>query len=93
VPAGVVTWILPVEAPAGTVAEIWVGVWTEYAAFVPLNRTAVAPVKFVPVTATAVPGPPLEGSMPVIVGGAEKVVADASFEWAEAPAALIAWTR
>jgi hypothetical protein len=36
---------------------------------VPLKVTAVAPVKPVPVIVTAVPGGPLDGVNPVIVGG------------------------
>ena len=44
---------MPVVAPAGTVAVIWVAELTvKPAAFVPLNWTAVAPVKFVPVMVT-----------------------------------------
>ena len=38
-------------------------------ALVPLNRTAVAPVKFVPLTVTLVPTGPLVGVKLVIVGG------------------------
>jgi hypothetical protein len=34
----------------------------------PLNFTAVAPVKLLPLTTTAVPAPPLSGETPVIVG-------------------------
>jgi hypothetical protein len=42
-------------------------------AFVPLNRTAVAPVKFVPLIVTLVPTGPLVGVKLVIVGGLETV--------------------
>ena len=38
-------------------------------ALTPLNRTAVAPVKFVPLMATLVPAGPLVGVKLVIVGG------------------------
>ena len=51
-PAGVVTLIVPELAPAGTVAVIRVAELTVNAAEVPLNLTAVAPVKFAPFTAT-----------------------------------------
>ena len=37
-------------------------------AALPLNRTAVAPVKFVPLIVTLVPTPPLVGAKLVIVG-------------------------
>jgi len=54
-PAGVVTPIFPVVAPAGTVAVILVGVTAPTAAGVPLNVTDVAPVKFAPAIATLAP--------------------------------------
>jgi len=38
-------------------------------ALTPLNVTAVAPVKFVPLIVTLVPTAPLVGVKPVIVGG------------------------
>ena len=41
---------------------------TEKVAVVPLNRTAVAPVKFVPLIVTLVPAGPLAGVKLVIVG-------------------------
>ena len=69
VPDGVVTVIAPVAAPAGTVAVICVDELTVKVAVVPPKRTAVAPVKFVPVITTDVPGAPLVGEKPVIVGG------------------------
>ena len=59
VPAGVVTATGPVVAPAGTVAVIWVSeVTVNVAAVVPLNFTAVAPVKPLPVMVTEAPGRP-----------------------------------
>jgi hypothetical protein len=87
VPAGVVTWIRPVVAPAGTVVEIWVGEITLNADAVTLNLTVVAPERFVPVTVTGVPGLPLDGNIPVTVGAAKRVAAEASFENAELPSA------
>lgn len=51
-PFGVVTESLPVLAPLGTVAVICVALFTVKEATVPLNETAVAPVKFVPAMAT-----------------------------------------
>jgi hypothetical protein len=42
-------------------------------AAVPLNRTAVAPVKFVPLIVTLVPASPLVGVKLVIVGGLSTV--------------------
>src|SRR5947208_3509548 len=70
VPPGVVTLIVPVVAPLGTVAEIEVDEVTEkLTALVPLNVTAVAPVKLVPVIVTLVPTGPLVGVKLVIVGG------------------------
>jgi hypothetical protein len=69
VPAGVVTLILPVTAPTGTVAVIWVAELTaKLVAPTPPNRTAVAPVKLVPVIVTTVPARPLVGVNDVIVG-------------------------
>ena len=44
VPLAVVTAILPVFAPAGTVATIFVAELTVNFALVPLNVTAVAPL-------------------------------------------------
>ena len=61
VPLGVVTEILPVDAPVGTVAAIWVELVTLNAAAVPLNETDVAPVKFAPVMVTEVETSPLVG--------------------------------
>jgi len=69
VPLGVVTVTGPLVALAGTVALIWVSEATPNVAAVPLNATAVAPVKPVPLIVTAVPGGPLDGVNPVIVGG------------------------
>ena len=69
-PFGVVTEILPVVAPLGTVVVIWVALFTVNAAAVPLNATAVAPVKFVPLIATDAPTWPEVGLKLLIVGAA-----------------------
>jgi hypothetical protein len=74
VPPGVVTEIVPVIAPLGTVAEMWLASVTEKVAVVPLNFTLVAPVKFVPVIVTLVPTTPLVGERLVIVGAATVTV-------------------
>ncbi len=68
VPPAVVTVILPVVAPAGTVVTIWVAVLDVIVAVVPLNFTEVAPVRFVPVMVTVVPTGPELGLNDVIVG-------------------------
>src|ERR1700676_3179479 len=61
VPSGVVTWILPVFAPVGTVAVIMVSEFKVNVAFTPPNVTLVAPVKLVPLIVTCVPTGPLVG--------------------------------
>ena len=73
VPAGVVTDIVP-DAPQGTVAVIWVALFTVNAtAAVPPKLTAVAPVKLVPVIISVV-APAANGVvMPLTVGTAVKV--------------------
>jgi hypothetical protein len=69
VPPGVVTLIMPVEAPGGTVAVMLVGPFTtnQFAGAV-LNRTDVAPFKVVPVMVTKVPTGPIAGVKLVILG-------------------------
>ena len=76
VPAVVVTLRLPVVAPLGTLACIWVSESTvTRVAGVPFKATWVAPVtKLVPVRVTAVPTGPLVGVNDVIVGGVEDPV-------------------
>src|SRR5439155_13482458 len=70
VPPGVLTLSGPVVAPVGTVSWIVVSeVTVKGAALTPLNVTAVAPVKFVPLIVTIVPSGPLVGVKLVIVGG------------------------
>src|SRR5215213_2559172 len=68
VPAPVVTEIVPVVAPEGTVAVICVLEPTVKDAEVPLNATADAPVKLVPLIVTSVPTGPLDGVNPLIAG-------------------------
>ena len=75
VPPGVVTASGPVVALAGTVAVICVLESTWNAEAMPLNRTAVAPVKLLPVMTTPAPGSPLWGTNPVIRGATVKVAA------------------
>jgi len=73
VPPGAVTEICPVVAPAGTVALILVEEFTTKDAVTLLKRTAVAPVKFVPVIVTEVPAGPEVGENEVMVGAATTV--------------------
>ena len=74
IPPAVSTWMGPVVAPVGTDVVIWLSLITVNDGwFVPLKRTAVAPVNPVPVTVTAVPSGPLVGEKPVIVGTAMTV--------------------
>jgi hypothetical protein len=76
-PDGVVTEIVPVEAPAGTVAEICVSdVTTKEDAAVPLNETAVAPARVVPVMMTTVPPGPDVGLKLEIAGSIENEATD-----------------
>src|SRR6476646_7391674 len=58
---GVVTVMGPVVAPAGTVVVIVPGGSSVNPAATPLNETAVAPVKVVPVIVTTVPAGPKVG--------------------------------
>src|SRR5689334_8432083 len=66
VPAAVVTLMGPVTDPAGTFAVIDVSETNVKLALVPLNFTAVAPVKLEPVIVTLVPTSPLVGEKLVI---------------------------
>ena len=59
--------------PDGTVAWIAVSELTMNVALTPLNVTAVAPVKLVPLMVTLVPTGPLVGAKLVIVGGSTTV--------------------
>jgi hypothetical protein len=69
VPAGLVTLIGPLAAPAGTVAVIVLAEFTLKPALVPLNSTAVAVLKLVPLIVTLVPTGPLPGVKLETVGG------------------------
>jgi len=60
-----------VVAPFGTAVVIWVAPFTVKVAVVPLNVTAVAPVRCVPVMVTDVLTTPLEGEKLEIVGAVE----------------------
>jgi hypothetical protein len=59
----------PVVAPVGTTVVICVGESTVKVVATPLNVTAVAPVKLVPVRTIAVPTVPKAGANEVTVGG------------------------
>jgi hypothetical protein len=70
VPAVLVTLILPVVAAEGTLTVIFVGELIVKAVVeAALKATALAVSKLVPVMTTVVPGTPLPGVNPVIVGG------------------------
>src|SRR5439155_20537133 len=73
VPPPVVTLIGPDVAPAGTVALICVSELTVKLAEVPLNVTALAPVKAPPLIVTEVPTGPLAGENELIEGAAGAV--------------------
>ena len=96
VPLGVVTLILPVVAPVGTVAVICVAEFTvNVVALVVLNFTELVvkvgavPLKFVPVIVTEVPTGPYSGVNEVIVGALTvKFVA-----LVLCPAAVYTWIR
>ena len=69
VPPEVVTLILPVTAPVGTVAVICVSETTENdVALTPPNVTLVVPFKLFPVIVTSVPTGPLAGEKLKIEG-------------------------
>src|SRR2546427_520728 len=82
VPPGVVTLSGPVAAPAGTVAWMAVSEVTVKLALTPLKVTAVAPVKFVPLSVALLPTGPLVGVKPVSVGaGGAPAAAPPSHPW------------
>jgi hypothetical protein len=89
VPPGVVTVILPVVAPAGTVAVTDVAVLVVNVAVTPLNLTAVTPVRLVPVIVTFVPTGPLVGVKDVMVAPATTVKLVALF--AGPPPEVVTW--
>ena len=68
VPAGLVTLIVPVVAPAGTVAVICEGEMTVYVAVVPLIFTEVLFTKLEPVIVMLVPTVPLVGAKLILAG-------------------------
>ena len=67
VPPALVTVILPVVAPKGTVAVIFVLEFTVKSAAVALNFTAVAVLKLVPLMVMSSPTTPLVGEIEVMV--------------------------
>ncbi len=67
VPPGVVTVMVPVVALAGTVVLMVLPSVTLKAALTPLNLTAVAPLRLVPLMVTLVPTGPEAGLKPVIL--------------------------
>ena len=72
VPPLVVTEIVPVVAPAGRVAVICKSLLTVKVALVPLNLTALAPVKPVPVIITLAPLPAqAEVALKLVIVGGE----------------------
>ena len=68
VPPGVVTAILPLLRPLGTVALICVALLTVKLAATPLKVTLLAPVKLVPVRVTVAPTAAEAGAKEVTVG-------------------------
>jgi hypothetical protein len=93
-PEGAVTVICEEVAAVGTVAPILVAVEEETKASVRLNRTALfAGVieKFVPLTVTAVPGVPIVGLNPVIVGAEDAAVTVKDAVLVAEPPGAITW--
>ena len=74
VPFIVVTLITPEEAAAGTTAVIFEEESTVNVAGELLNRTEVAPVKFVPLITMEAPTTPLKGEKELMVGLEDKNV-------------------
>jgi len=95
VPPGVVTLIVPLVVPVGTVAVIDVAETTlKLLASIPLNLTAVIPEKLVPVIVTITPAGPLVGVKPVIVGCGIGAIIRLSLKRpaaAVAPLGLLTW--
>lgn len=88
VPPFVVTEIAPVVAPLGTMAVICDAFAVKLVAATPLNATAVAPARFVPLIVTDVPAPPLAGEKLVIVGAAPIVTTNETALVAVPPAVV-----
>src|SRR6476661_4387077 len=80
VPPGTVTVMVPVVVPAPTVAVICVAEFTTNVAGVPLNDTAVAPVKPPPRMVTTVPACPPPGEKLVITGPGAATMEKLAFE-------------
>ena len=80
VPPAAVTVIVPVVAPDGTTAVIRAAELVVNRAAVPLNATADAPVKPVPLIWTRVPAGPEVGVNPEIVGAAPVIVNEAALD-------------
>ena len=85
VPAGVVTEMWPVTAPAGTVAVIDVGETILNRVMCPSNFTRDALLKFSPVIVTRIPSGPLVGVNVVMTGFLITVKAMAEVAVATAP--------
>ena len=82
-PLGVLTLMVPVVAPAGTVAVAVVALTpVKVTAAEPLKLTALRPVRLVPVMVTEVPTGPLVGVKLVMVGAGppELVIVKLTFE-------------
>jgi len=80
VPPGVVTVILPVVAPAGTDVLISVLDTTVKVAAVPLKRTLLASLKFLPEITTGVPTGPRVGVKEMIAGAGGVTVKSESLD-------------
>ena len=95
VPPGVTTLIGPLVAPEGTTASMLLPDTTSNSgALTPLNATAVASLRWVPVSVTRAPTGPRVGLNRVRVGGTtSKVLALATFEKTEDRTTLNARTR
>jgi hypothetical protein len=85
----VVTPIGPLLAPLGTVVLICVSEVTVNEAAVPLNATAVAPVKCEPLIVTVVPTGPLLGVKELMVGDGPGTVTVKAVELVALPAGVV----
>jgi hypothetical protein len=74
VPQEVAIEINPVEAPPGTVAVIWVELFTMNVELTPLKETEFTLIKSVPLIVTEVPVDPEEGEKLLITGGGVIVI-------------------
>jgi hypothetical protein len=89
VPLGVITLMVPVVAETGTTVVICVALTTVNVVATPLKRTAVAPVKSVPVRVTAVPTGPTVGLKEVRVGAGKGAVTVKAVEETAVPAEVV----